>query len=123
MPNLNRVTLIGHLGGDPEIKSAGSTTVTKFNLAVTDKWKDSNGEKQEHTNWVPISVWNGRGENLPKYIKQGSLVLVEGAIRVTTYEEGEKKRYFTEVVASNIVFLTRKEETKKKSTRGPRAVS
>jgi single-strand DNA-binding protein len=119
MPNLNRVTLVGHLGGDPETKPAGATTVTKFNLAVTDRWRDKADEKQEHTNWIPVSVWNGRGENLPNYIKKGSCVLVEGSLRVTSYDEAGSKRYFTEVVASNVVFLDKKGDPKKSR---PRAV-
>ena len=119
MPNLNRVTLIGHLGGDPETKPAGETTVTKFTLAVTDRWKDKDDKKQEHTNWIPVVAWNGRGEKLGESIKKGSCILVEGSIRVTSYEEGETRRYYTEVVASNIVFLDKKGE--KKTTR-PRAV-
>lgn len=119
MPNLNRVTLIGHLGADPEVKPAGTTTVTKFSLAVTDRWKDNKGEKQEHTNWIPVTVWNGRGENLPEYIHKGSLVLVEGSIRVSQFGEGDERRYYTEVVAVNVIFLDKKPSEKK--TR-PRAV-
>jgi single-strand DNA-binding protein len=118
LPNLNRVTLIGHLGADPEVKPAGETTATKFNLAVADRWKDKNDEKQEHTNWVPITVWNGRGENLPQYIRKGSCVLVEGSLRVTSYGEGADRKFYTEVVASNVVFLDKKDAKKPK----PRAV-
>jgi len=108
MPNLNRVFLIGHLGADPETKQAGETTVTKFNLAVTDRWTDKAGEKQEHTNWIPIAVWNGKGEQVTPYIKKGSCVLVEGAIRVSKYDDAGTTRYFTEVVATNITFLDKK---------------
>lgn len=108
MPNLNRVFLIGHLGADPETKPAGETTATKFNLAVTDTWKDSKGDKQQHTNWVPITCWNGRGEQVKPYLKKGSCVLVEGSIRVSKYDDAGTPRYFTEVIATNIVFLDRK---------------
>lgn len=120
MPHLNRVILIGHLGADPEVKPAGDTTVTKFNLAVTERWKDAKDEKQEHTNWIPITVWNGRGEKLGDFIKKGSCVLVEGSIRVTKYDDEGTTRYYTEVRASNVVFLDKK-TAEKKATR-PRAV-
>lgn len=110
MPNLNRVTLIGYLGGDPETKQAGESTVTTFTLAVADRWKDEKGEKKEHTNWIPVAAWNGKGENLPQYIKKGSCVLIEGSLRVATYEEEGTRRYYTEVVASNVVFLDKKEK-------------
>lgn len=119
MPILNRVTFIGYLGADPETKPAGETTATKFTLAVTDRWKDGAGEKQEHTNWIPVTAWNGRGEKLPQFIKKGSCVLVEGALRVSKYDDGGTPRYYTEVIASNVVFLDKKAE--KKATR-PRAV-
>lgn len=120
MPNLNRVTLIGHLGADPDTKAAGESTVTKFSIAVTDRWKDGKtGEKHEHTNWIPVTAWNGVGERLGEFIHKGSLVLVEGSLRVSNYEEGDSRRYYTEVVASNVVFLDRKQTEKK--TR-PRAV-
>src|SRR3954451_5148897 len=57
--NLNRVLITGYLGKTPETTPAGSTTVTKFSLAVTDRWKDGNGDRQERTNWLNVVVWNG----------------------------------------------------------------
>jgi single-strand DNA-binding protein len=110
MPNLNRVILIGYLGADPETKPAGETTVTKFNLAVTDRWTDKAGEKQEHTNWIPVTVWNGRGEQVTPYIKKGSCVLVEGSLRTSEWDDKQsgQKRWGFEVVASSIIFLDKK---------------
>jgi single-strand DNA-binding protein len=124
VPNLNRVTLIGYLTADPEQKPAGDTTVTKFVLGVTERWKDNAGEKQEHTNWIPVAVWNGKGENLAAYLKKGSCVLVEGSIRVTQYEENGARRYYTEVRGTNVVFLDKKktETTPAKRATRPRAV-
>lgn len=122
MPNLNRVTLIGYLTADPEVKPAGETTVTKFVLGVTDRWKDDAGERQEYTNWIPVAVWNGRGDKLPTYLKKGSCVLVEGSIRVSQYEEKDERRYYTEVRASNVVFLDKKkDESKEPRKTRPRA--
>lgn len=115
MNNLNRVILTGYLGKDPEIQPAGATTVTKFSVAVTDRWKDGAGEKQERTNWLNVVVWNGNGENVAQYLKKGSHVLIEGSLRVSEWDDKEsgQKRSRTEVHASQVIFLDKKpEETK-----------
>lgn len=114
MRSLNRVIVTGHLGKDPETTPAGATTVTKFSLAVNDKWKDGAGEKQERVNWLNISVFNGNGENIAGSLKKGSHVLVEGSIRTSEWEDKEtgQKRYGFEVVASQVLFLTPKGEPK-----------
>jgi single-strand DNA-binding protein len=110
--NLNRVILTGHLGKDPETQPAGVTTVTKFSVAVTDRWKDGNGEKQERTNWINIVVWNGNGENVAQYLKKGSHVLIEGSLRVSEWDDKDsgQKRWRTEVHASQVIFLDKKPE-------------
>lgn len=115
MNNLNRVILTGYLGKDPETQPAGATTVTKFSVAVTDRWKDGAGEKQDRTNWLSIVVWNGNGENVAQYLKKGSHVLVEGSLRVSEWDDKDsgQKRSRTEVHASQVIFLDKKpEETK-----------
>ena len=112
MLNLNRVILTGYLGKDPETQPAAATTLTKFSLAVTDRWKDSSGEKQERTNWINIVVWNGNGENVAQYLKKGSHVLIEGSLRVSEWDDKEsgQKRSKTEVHASKVIFLDKKRE-------------
>jgi single-strand DNA-binding protein len=116
---LNRVILTGYLGKDPEVQPAGATTVTKFSVAVTDRWKDGAGEKQERTNWLNVVVWNGNGENVAQYLKKGSHVLVEGSLRVSEWDDKEsgQKRWRTEVHASQIIFLDKKPEETKGSLR------
>jgi single-strand DNA-binding protein len=117
--NLNRVIISGYLGKDPEVQPAGATTVTKFSVAVTDRWKDGSGEKQERTNWINIVVWNGNGENVAQYLKKGSHVLIEGSLRVSEWDDKEsgQKRWRTEVHASQIIFLDKKPEETKASLR------
>ncbi len=110
MNNLNRVILTGYLGKDPEVQPAGATSITKFSVAVTDRWKDGSGEKQERTNWLNIVVWNGNGENVAQYLKKGSHVLIEGSLRVSEWDDKEsgQKRWKTEVHASQVIFLDKK---------------
>jgi single-strand DNA-binding protein len=125
--NLNRVIVSGYLGRDPETDPAGDTTVTRFSVAVTDRWKDGAGEKQERVNWLPVTVWNGRGENVAQFLKKGSHVLIEGSLRTSEWEDKEsgQKRWKTEIVASQVIFLEKKADAatpKKTSRRKPAEV-
>ena len=121
MRSLNRVIVSGHFGKDPETTPAGTTTVTKFSLAVNDRWKDDQGEKQERVNWLTISVFNGNGENAAQYLKKGAHVLVEGSIRTSEWDDKDtgQKRWGFEIVASQVIFLDKKAAEKKSR---PRAV-
>jgi single-strand DNA-binding protein len=114
MRSLNRVILTGHLGKDPETTQAGDTTVTKFSLGVNDRWKNAAGEKQERTNWVNVATFNGAGESITQYLKSGSHVLVEGSIRTSewTDKESGQKRWGFEIVATQVIFLEKKNEPK-----------
>ncbi|MEA2416443.1 MAG: single-strand DNA-binding protein [Thermoanaerobaculia bacterium] len=116
MFSLNRVIVTGYLGKDPETAQAAATTVTKFSLAVTDRWKDGSGEKQERTNWLNIVVWNGNGENVAQYLKKGSHVLIEGSLRTSEWDDKEtgQKRWKTEIHASQVIFLDKKAEEPQK---------
>lgn len=119
MLNLNRVLITGYLGKDPETTPAGSTTVTKFSLAVTDRWKDGNGERQERTNWLNVVVWNGNGENVSQYLEKGSHVLIEGSLRTSEWDDKDtgQKRWKTEVHASQVIFLDKKAEAPARAAR------
>jgi single-strand DNA-binding protein len=107
MPNYNRVIVAGHLGGDPESKEGGPT---RFSLAVNDRWKDGEGERQERLNWFQIVAWNGVAD-AAKRVKKGDGVLIEGSLRYSewTDEKSKEKRSRVEIVASSIVFLGRKQ--------------
>lgn len=119
MFNLNRVIISGYLGKDPETVPAAQTTATKFSLAVTDRWKDDQGERQERTNWILVVVWNGKGENAGKYLKKGSHVLIEGSLRTSEWDDKEsgQKRWKMEVHASEVIFLDRKTDPPAESPR------
>ncbi len=117
MRSLNRVIVSGHLGKDPETSPAGTTTVTKFSIAVNDRWKDATGEKQERVNWLNVAVFNGNGENVAEFLKKGSHVLIEGSLRTSEWDDKEsgQKRWAVEIVASQVIFLEKKpQETQRK---------
>jgi len=111
MPTLNRVQLIGRLGKDPETKfTPNGKKVTTFSVAVSERWKDRNGESKEHTEWFNIEAWGRLGEICQEYLKKGSLVFLEGRLRTEKYEDKEKgdMKYFTKVVIQTLQFLDKR---------------
>lgn len=111
----NKIILIGRLTKDPESRYTPSgTLVSTFRIASGRVYTDKNGEKQEETLFINVIAWGGRtnlAENVNKFLKKGSLVLVEGRLRVRDYEtlDGTKK-LAVEIIAKNIIFLSKKPE-------------
>jgi single-strand DNA-binding protein len=109
MPTLNRVQLIGRLGKDPESKfTPTGKKVCHFSLAVTNRWKDKNGETKESTEWVNIEAWGRLGEVCQEFLKKGSLIFVEGRLKTDKYEEKGETRFFTKIVAQSLQFLDKR---------------
>jgi single-strand DNA-binding protein len=107
MIGLNKVTLIGHIGQDPEHRVLeGSTTVAKFTLATTESFKHTNGEKQSTTEWHNIVVWNNLADMAHSYLRKGSLIYLEGKIKTRSYGTANgEKRYVTEIISDYILML------------------
>ena len=105
--SVNKVILVGHLGGDPEVRyTAGGQAVANFNLATSENWNDKQGQKQERTEWHRIVVWGKLAELCGEYLSKGRLVFVEGGLQTRTWDDKEgKKRYTTEIVAREVKFL------------------
>jgi single-strand DNA-binding protein len=109
MPALNRVQLIGYLGKDPEGKfTPTGRKVTHFSVAVSNRWKDKNGEVKEYTEWVNIEAWGRLGEVCQEYLRKGSLVYLEGRLKTDKYEDKGETKYYTKVVALLMQMLDRK---------------
>ena len=107
MASLNKVTLIGNLGADPEVRFTGSgQQVATLRIATTERWQGKTGEKSERTEWHRIIVWGNQAELCKKYLTKGRSIYVEGRLqtRELTDKEGHK-RYTTEVVAQRVLFL------------------
>ena len=105
--SLNKVILIGNLASEPELKyTSGGTARTKFRVAVNRQFKDSSGQLQEETAFVPIVTWGSQAENCAQYLSKGRSVAVDGRLRIYSFtdEEGKEVRWF-EVVASSVQFL------------------
>jgi single-strand DNA-binding protein len=112
MRGLNKVTLIGNMGKDPDITVLeGNISVAKLSLATTETFKDKAGIHQSTTDWHTIVAWRGLAELASKYLKKGSLVYIEGKIKNRTFDDKEGiKRTVTEILAEEIILLDKKEE-------------
>ncbi|MGB0679520.1 MAG: single-stranded DNA-binding protein [Polyangiales bacterium] len=104
---LNRATLIGNLGMDPEIRyTQGGQAVLRLRLATTESYANRAGERQERTEWHTVTVWGNRGEALNKILSKGRSIFVEGRIQHRSWDDKEgNKRNSTEIVATNVILL------------------
>jgi single-strand DNA-binding protein len=112
--SLNKVTLIGNLGQDPEVRStANGGRVANFSIATSRQWSGQGGDKQEKTEWHRIVAWNnskgggsGLADIVEKYCKKGDKVYVEGRIEYRSWQDKEgQTRYTTEIIANDIILL------------------
>jgi len=110
MRGLNRVTLIGNAGNDPEFKTLqDGTAVAKLALATTETYRLKTGETQSRTDWHTIILWRGLAGLAKEYVRKGSLLYVEGKLRNRQYEDKEGvKKYVTEILAEQIIMLDKK---------------
>lgn len=101
---LNRATLVGNLGADPELKfTQGGQAILKLRLATTESFKNAQGERQEKTEWHTVVMWGKRGEALNGILSKGRTIWVEGRIQTRSWEDKEGgKRYATEINATDI---------------------
>ena len=108
---LNRVTLIGNLGKDPEMKRLeGGTLMGRFSLATNEYYRDNNNELQQQTEWHDVIVWRFLAEQAEKTLKKGALVLVEGKITYRKYTDKKGiERTVAEIAATSFKALDKKE--------------
>ncbi len=112
MASVNKVILIGNLGKDPEIRTTPQgTTLARFSVATSTTWKDASGAKQEKTEWHDIVAWEKLAQICGEYLHKGKMVYVEGSLQTRSWEDqAGQKRYKTEIKASNVVMLSRRED-------------
>ncbi|HET7359326.1 MAG TPA: single-stranded DNA-binding protein [Rhodanobacteraceae bacterium] len=105
---INKVILVGNLGGDPETRyTTSGTAICTFNLATSESWTDKqSGEKQERTEWHRIKIFGRLGEIAQEYLKKGRQVYIEGSIRTDKFtgKDGVEK-YFTDIIANEMQML------------------
>ena len=105
---VNKVTLIGNLGADPEVRyTANGSAVANVSLATAESWKDrESGETQERTEWHRVVFFSRLAEIVGEYLKKGSQVYIEGRLQTRKWQDRDgNDRYTTEIVANEMQML------------------
>lgn len=106
---MNRVTLLGYVGKDPEVKAVPSgAKVANFSMATTESWVDKNtNQKVEKTEWHNLVAWRGIAELIEKYVRKGSRLMVEGKLETRSWDDRTtgQKRYMTEIVVQDLFLM------------------
>ena len=111
MASLNKVTLIGNVGKDPEIKTfASGNKVANITLATSERYKDRNGEQKEETEWHSVQAFGKLADVVERFVHKGSLLYLDGKIRTRSYEADGRNIYKTEIVANAIQMLDRRQQ-------------
>ncbi len=97
---INKCILIGHVGGDPEVRHMpNGNAVANITLATSDSWKDKNtGQQQERTEWHRVVFFGRLAEVVGEYVRKGSKLYIEGRLQTREWEKDGVKRYTTEIV-------------------------
>ena len=107
MASVNRVTLLGNLGQDPETRYMPSgDAVTNISMATNEQWKDKAGELQKRTEWHRVVFFGKLAEVASQYLEKGNPVYIEGHLRTRRWtDKNEIERFTTEIVADRIQLL------------------
>ena len=108
---VNKVILVGRLGADPEVKyTPAGRAYANFNVATNAVWKDQEGNQKDRTDWHRVVAWGKLAEIIGEYLKKGSSVYLEGRLQTRSWDDQNGlKRYITEVVATDMEMLGKKE--------------
>ncbi|TVQ96297.1 MAG: single-stranded DNA-binding protein [Deltaproteobacteria bacterium] len=104
---LNKVLLIGNVGSDPEVRSTGSgVRIAKVSLATNRSWSGRDGQQQEKTEWHRLTFFGKLADVVEQWVNKGDRLYVEGRIEYSQTEDDQGNvRYFTDIVANEMVML------------------
>jgi single-strand DNA-binding protein len=104
---MNKAMIIGNLGNDPEIRyTQNQIPVATFSVASTERWKDSDGNRQERTEWHRVVAWRRLAEVCGEHLSKGNKVFIEGKMQTRKWEDQNGViRYTTEIVARELEML------------------
>ena len=107
MASFNKITIVGNLGRDPELRyTPQGTAVCQFSVATNERRRDKSGEQQDITTWFRVTSWGKQAENVSKYLSKGRRVYVEGRLHMEEWTDRDgKARQTLEVNASDVQFL------------------
>lgn len=109
MVSVNRITIIGNLGSEPEMRFTPSgRPVTSFRVATNWRYTTPEGERKEETEWFTVVAWGRLAEQCNQFLNKGRLVYVEGRLRMRSWEgQDNQRRSRNEIVADRVKFLDR----------------
>mgnify|MGYP000291741074 CR=1 FL=1 len=111
MASFNKVLLIGNLTRDPEVRATPKgTTVCSFSLAMNRRYKTESGEDRDETTFVDIEAYGKQAELIGKYVTKGRPLMVEGRLKLDTWEKNGEKRSRLKVVTENFQFMGSRED-------------
>lgn len=104
MSGVNKAIIMGHLGGDPEMRyMPDGTAVANFSIATSETYKDKEGNKQERTEWHKVALFGRTAEVAGKYLNKGSMAYVEGRIQTRKWTDKDgQDRYTTEIIGDRL---------------------
>jgi len=106
MKGINKITLLGNLTKDPEIRTTAAGKVATFSLATNDSYKGKDGKYIDIVDYHNIVAWNHFADAIEKYVKKGDPIYLEGQSKTRSYEDKQgQKKYVTEVVVRDMRFL------------------
>ena len=106
MSSYNRTILVGNLTRDPELRHiASGTAVAEISLAINDKRKDASGNWIEETTFIDVTLWAKTAEVAAQYLKKGASVLIEGRLKLDTWEQDGQKRQKLKVIGERLQML------------------
>lgn len=110
MIGLNKMTVIGNVGTDPEMRfTPGGAPVTSFRIATSRSYTTPDGEKKQETEWFDVVTWNRLAENCNQFLTKGQRAYVEGRIRTRSWEgQDGQKHSRIEIIANRVLFLDRR---------------
>ena len=105
--SVNKVTLLGNLGQEPDVRSTPSgQSVVNISIATSESYKDQGGNWQDKTEWHRVVLWNKLADIVSQYVRKGDKVYIEGKLQTRSWEQEGVKRYTTEISATNIILLS-----------------
>ncbi|MYI82245.1 MAG: single-stranded DNA-binding protein [Chloroflexi bacterium] len=117
---LNKVMIIGNLGGDPEMRyTANANAVTNFTVATNREYTTGDGERRQETEWFRVVTWNRLAEICSQHLVKGRQVYIEGRLQTRSWEgQDGSTRYATELIANEVRFLGGGNRRQGESTQG-----
>lgn len=112
---INKVILVGNVGQDPEVRYTGDASngakVATLRLATSEKYKDRNGNQQEHTEWHNVVCWRNIADVVEKYVHKGTQLYIEGRLRTRSWDDQNgNRKYTTEIIADTLQLLGRRQD-------------